>query len=478
MKMRAAKKKFLRSWQAGLLAVLFVWGGIFFCSTFVLAEKIPFAREETLAQVRDKIQVNGYHFTVADNWVTRLPADERQRLRSRHAPAYRRYRTEEIDYGPLQILPAEALPESFDWRNVDGHSYIGPMRDPQGSCGVCYAFAACAAAEGTCNVALGRYDSECLDLSEAFLAFCLDQYYEGFSGCWGSDFDYRELDALVEHGVCLEVDYPYSGEDRGCIPGAEEADRIQLAAWYRIPCGDILAIKSAIKAYGVLDAAVRVTSAFEAYHSGVFTDDNTGCSEDPCYYTETDHCIALVGWQDTGPEGDGYWILRNSWGRDWGEDGYMKIAYRSAHVACEACYLVYTGPDKIFVKYDGLCNGFLPCFSSVTAAYAAAGKDSEIKVRDGSYYCSGGVVFAQEKNLRLTGGWNETFTDEGSFTYLYGGPLQIEHGSVVVNRIILGDASVVCCKNESGSGFSPGTSTLKREFSPFHFHPGYSPLFQ
>jgi len=313
------------------------------------AEKFPFLPEDSIATLQAKIEANGYAFTVAPNWITRLPVAAREKLLSRRPPAFRAYPLRSADAGGLIILSDEALPSAFDWRDVEGRSYIGPVRN-QGNCGSCYAFGACAAAEGVYNVAMELYDENCLDLSEAFLAFCLDQYYSGYSGCAGSDYDYEELDALVERGVCLESAYPYTAVDLGCVAGSEEALRAKFTAWYRIPCGDVQAIKSALITYGVLDAAVLVTSAFQAYSGGVYTDGNTECDPDLCYYTATNHCIALVGWQDTSAAGDGYWILRNSWGPEWGEDGYMRIAYRSAHVACEACYLVY---EPLFASISG-----------------------------------------------------------------------------------------------------------------------------
>lgn len=446
-------------------------GIIFIVFSFAVAEteKIPFLADDSIAEIQAKIAANGFSFTVAPNWVTRLPRVERQKLLSRHPSLSLDYQaSDSFEAGPLVVRSEEELPDSFDWRNFQGNSYIGPVRN-QGGCGSCYAFGACAAAEGTYNVALGKFNGNCLDLSEAFLAFCLDQYYSGYSGCQGSSYDYEELDALVERGVCLETVYPYSEVDEGCISGSEEAPRAIFDGWYRISCGDIAAIKSAIITYGVLDAAVEVSSAFEAYQSGIFADSNTECGYDPCYYTSTNHCIALVGWQDTSPDGDGYWILRNSWGSDWGEDGYMRIAYRSAHVACEACYLVYSGPEitssgEIFVNYDAFCNGASPCFSTISEAYAFAGNDTEIKVRAGYYYCAGGVVFDQEKSLSLTGGWNDDYSDDASSTYIFGGPLQIMRGSVVANRLILGDATTVC-RSDKG-------------FSILHLYPGLTALFQ
>ena len=145
----------------------------------------------------------------------------------------------------------------------------------------------------------------------------------------------------------------------------------------------------------------------------------------------------------------------------------MRIAYRSAYVACEACYQVYNGseiesPGEVFVNYDGFCNGASPCFSTISDGYAFAENDTEIKVRAGYYYCEGGVVFDQEKSLSLTGGWDENYGEESSFTYLFGGPLQAQRVSVVVVRLILGNATEICRCDDPFSAFFPDQSRKPR----------------
>ncbi|MEJ2746185.1 MAG: C1 family peptidase, partial [bacterium] len=214
----------------------------------------------------------------------------------------------------------------------------------QGSCGSCYAFGAAAAAEGTYNVAEGFYDDACADFSESFIMWCLGTYgpYSShFDGCAGADYAYEELHALTVEGIIDEASYPYTMEDPGeCAHW--DVPREVFASWHRIPCGDINAIKTAIMMYGVVDAAVYAGYAFTGYTGGVYDDTYTECSGSPCSYTTTNHAIALVGWDDNPPEGGGgCWILRNSWGEGWGEDGYMRIRYNAAAVACAACYLVY-----------------------------------------------------------------------------------------------------------------------------------------
>jgi len=334
-------------------------------------EHVPqqiFEQGDTLEELRDKIEQNGYSFTVDHNWVYDMSPEEKEEFFSRHDSGLPEAIDTSEDIGPLAgHLGRKQLPSQFDWRNYNGHSYIGDIGN-QGPCGSCYAFGACAAAEGTYNVANGLYDGNCSDFSESFIIWCLGslpQYNPHFYGCSGADYSYSELTALTVEGVCSEADFPYQ---TSCCCGDHWDDpRISLDSWHRIPCGDIDAIKMAIMTYGPVDAAVLVTSAFEAYSGGIYEDSNTACDGEPCDYTTTNHAIALVGWDDNGdPGSNGYWILRNSWGSaDWGESGYMRIKYHSAVVACAACYLVYgAGEDCAWLSENPTSGSVAPAGSN------------------------------------------------------------------------------------------------------------------
>ncbi|MCF8142609.1 MAG: C1 family peptidase [Deltaproteobacteria bacterium] len=317
---------------------------------------LRFGAEDTLEQIRAKIKQNGYKFTVDHNWVFDMSPEQKKKFLSRRPPSFPRSVETVEDMGPLaEHIGQSALPSSFDWRDYNGRSYIGPVRN-QGDCGDCYAFGACAAAEGTYNWANGKYDANCADFSEAFVAFCLSDHYSGFDGCDGADYDYEELDALVDYGVCNENVYPYEDYEQPCQSSAWAAPRTTFHSWHRIKCNDIEAIKTAIMTYGVVDAAVYVGSAFEAYMGGEgpYEDTNTSCEgyypDDPCFYAITNHGVALVGWDDNN--GEGYWILRNSWGTNWGEGGYMRIKYTSANVACAVAYLTIGGGPSPTLQYS------------------------------------------------------------------------------------------------------------------------------
>ena len=305
-------------------------------------EKVPFGPFDSLAEIKAKIKENGYSFTVDHNWVYDMDPVEKEQFFSRRPSKVPPEMVTGI--GPLadNIRSADSLPTAFDWRNVNGNSYIQPVGN-QGSCGSCYSWGACAAAEGTYNVANGLYDGNCVDFSESYIIWCLgrlSEYNSHFFGCGGADYDYMELEALCNEGVTYEANFPYTQSDPGSCTHWNDPV-VQFASWHRVPCNDINAIKSAIMTYGVVDAAVYVTSAFQAYSGGIYEDSSTTCGSSPCYYTPTNHAISLVGWNDNG--GDGYWILRNSWGTSWGESGYMRISYQAARVACEVCYFVYEG---------------------------------------------------------------------------------------------------------------------------------------
>ena len=313
-----------------------------------LADFIPFTDDDSIETVRQKIAQNGYHFTVEENWISRLPRAERDAMRSRGRRAAAARANDLATAADVALPRLDSLPSRFDWRDVNGASYIGAIRN-QGSCGACYAFSAAAAAEGVYNVATHRTGDAVADFSEQYLAFCLGShgpYVQSFDGCDGADYSYSELLALTQYGIPAETAMPYTGSSPNAAAcSLSGVPLVRFASWGRAACNDIEAIKTAIATYGPVDVAVLTSYAFDVYKSGVYQDTSTSCpANDFCYNTTTDHAVTLVGWDDGDASTPGHWILRNSWGTGWGEQGYMRIAYTAARVACAAAYLTYTSP--------------------------------------------------------------------------------------------------------------------------------------
>ncbi|MFP4343692.1 MAG: C1 family peptidase [Anaerolineales bacterium] len=119
-------------------------------------------------------------------------------------------------------------------------------------------------------------------------------------------------------------------DHNGCTP-VEISDWAYVGTSSSVPATS--AIKQAIYGHGPVAAAVCVNTAFQNYGGGVST--GPGC-------TSVNHAIVLVGWDDVHQA----WILRNSWGPNWGENGYMRIGYGVSEVGYSANYTATRGaPD-------------------------------------------------------------------------------------------------------------------------------------
>ena len=222
-----------------------------------------------------------------------------------------------------------ALPEKWDWREEYDLTQI---RD-QESCGSCWAFATVAPLESIIKINTGRD----VDLSEQWLVSCNKNKWDCYGGWWAHDYHYNKEGKCGGIGAVLEIFFRYQAEDLECrnyYPHSYLLKDIDSDgySWNYISESEVPSvesIKNAIYKYGPISAGVYVSTAFRSYKSGVF---NAHVNE-----TAT-HAITLTGWNDN-LGANGVWFLRNSWGKDWGENGYMKIEYGCCNVGSWACYI-------------------------------------------------------------------------------------------------------------------------------------------
>ena len=304
------------------------------------------------------------------------------------------------------------LPHAFDLRDVDGRAFIGPVKN-QGPMGTCYAFAAVAAAESTYNVARNLYNENGVRFSESFIIWSLSPHYAGFGPYSGASYDYDELQALVDHGLPREDAFPYVISPPPDLHW--DARRTTFSSWQRIPTNDIETMKRVLRTFGAIDAAVLVDDPFYDYTDGVHSDPYTSPLYAAEFRTDTNHAIALVGWDDNADgQGHGAWILRNSWGPTWGLDGYMLIDYTSSAVATSATYLVYgdwPGEDFQLDNTSDLvaaidCSGYQPVARGIYewGGNAASINNSaliraEADVEEGAPYTHGIFLWAGAKSI-------------------------------------------------------------------------------
>ncbi|KAL3273376.1 hypothetical protein HHI36_014824 [Cryptolaemus montrouzieri] len=196
------------------------------------------------------------------------------------------------------------LPSSIDWRN---HGAVTAVKD-QGFCGACYAFSAIGGLEGQLKIVKGQL----ISLSEQNLIDCSAD--QGNSGCAGGLIT-QALDYIKKFGIRSEVDYPYFGTEADC---QHDKNKIitDITGYVNIREGSEEDLQHAIATIGPVSVSIDATFELQAYDSGILDDRF-------CTTYELNHGVLVVGY---GIEnGLQYYLVKNSWGKDWGDDGYFKI---------------------------------------------------------------------------------------------------------------------------------------------------------
>ncbi|WP_405294011.1 C1 family peptidase [Algibacter sp. Ld11] len=207
---------------------------------------------------------------------------------------------------------AFGAPTSYDLRNVGGKNFITAVKN-QGSCGSCVSFGAVATVEGTLR-RLKNNPNLNVDLSEAHLFYCHARS-EG-RNCGNGWWVTPAMNAFKSKGVTDETHYPYTSVDQNCtgLRSGWESALMKISGFKKIT--SIAQMKTWLSTKGPLTACFTVYSDFFGYRSGVYRKTAAATNRGG-------HCVTMVGYSDSGR----YWICKNSWGTNWGDNGYFKIAY-------------------------------------------------------------------------------------------------------------------------------------------------------
>lgn len=226
---------------------------------------------------------------------------------------------------PFVRRQAEFLPSEWDWRNVSGVNYV-PVVKNQGSCGSCYAFSSMGMIESRLRVATKNQLK--IDLSPQEIVSC-SAYSQGCEG----GFPYLIAGKFAQdHGVVAEECNPYTGQDTSCS-ATKKCTRMYVSKYryvggYYGACNEEL-MKMSLVQSGPLSVSFEVYSDFMHYSGGVYyhTDellqDVPPNKYDP--FELTNHAVLLVGYGTDPKTKEDYWIVKNSWGTKWGENGFFRI---------------------------------------------------------------------------------------------------------------------------------------------------------
>ncbi len=235
-------------------------------------------------------------------------------------------RFEELDrQPPPALLNTE---DYFDWRIMGG---VTPVK-AQGQCGSCWDFAATGAFESAVLIEGGIE----LDLSEQQVLSC----NTGGSDCGGGWME-DAYNLFMSYGAVDESCMPYEANDN--IPCTQEdCDPLAWMVGYEDISNNINSIKNAVT-IGPVSTTFMVYSDF---HWDCYWHEDTG---------DLNHAVLIVGWDDDMCGGQGAWIIKNSWGTDWGDDGYFYMPYGSSGIGRYTQRPLFGGVAYLtFIYPDGL----------------------------------------------------------------------------------------------------------------------------
>jgi len=226
--------------------------------------------------------------------------------------------------------------DNFDWRE---QGVVTPVRN-QGVCGDCWAFAATEDIEGSVAIASG---GKAIRLSEQQVGSCDTEMAGCNGGIMSSAYEY----VIKAGGITTEDEYPYEAAEgvmpecradfslEAAIDGADDsgdssgAQRFKITSWTQIQAEDDEELREQLRANGPMAFAINANQ-MQFYQKGI--DEAGMCLED-----QPNHAVLLVGYGQDKASGLDYWLIKNTWGTEWGEDGYYRISTENGACGIHTC---------------------------------------------------------------------------------------------------------------------------------------------
>eukprot|EP00928_Gymnodinium_smaydae_P089648 TRINITY_DN73577_c0_g1_i1.p1 TRINITY_DN73577_c0_g1~~TRINITY_DN73577_c0_g1_i1.p1 ORF type:complete len:580 (+),score=98.65 TRINITY_DN73577_c0_g1_i1:99-1838(+) len=222
---------------------------------------------------------------------------------------------------------------SFDWRHQDGRSFLTPVVE-QGDCGSCYTISTIHMLTARNRIRLG--DPSAPEFSVSFPLYC-SEYNQGCDGGYG----FLQSKWAEDVGLLPESCAPFSTGGGECqvTPGCDLGGKRYRAVNHHYVGGyyggsSESSIRQELVKNGPMVISFEPKEDFMYYKSGVYRSGPARLHQE---WEQVDHAVLLVAYGNAGEsQGGAYWTMQNSWGKDWGEEGYFRMARGGDESGCES----------------------------------------------------------------------------------------------------------------------------------------------
>jgi len=257
--------------------------------------------------------------------------------RTFHEPPYRALIQEESSGNANQEVDISDLPKQLDWRNKDGQNYVGPVTN-QGSCGSCYAVAVTDMIQSRTRILTKNRSKPTLSVQKVLSC---SEYSQGCKG----GFPFLVGKYAQDFGMSPQSTQPYVGmRDVQCkkkYPTKSRTVDYHYVGGYYGACNHKKMMRE-LHDHGPVVVGFNTEAGLWHYDEGVyeetsamsFIQEGAGRKEPwggpwkgsrlHNHWEKTTHAVLVVGWGENTKQGK-YWIVKNSWGPNWGEKGYFRI---------------------------------------------------------------------------------------------------------------------------------------------------------
>jgi cathepsin C len=317
--------------------------------------------QQSVAEALNFLQL-GWTASVYDKFTGKTPRELNRYAGVRHNRPHAQQKAQQNDADTLKhsftsflgvesrVRRASIEGDAFDWRNKDGKNWLEPVVT-QGDCGSCYTISTVHMLTARNRISSGSVSEPSFSIS--FPLYC-SEYNQGCDGGYG----FLQSKWNEDVGLVPENCLPFSQGGGSCsvVSSCNLGGKRYRASGHHYVGGyyggsDADSIRQELMEKGPVVMSFEPKEDFMYYKNGVY---QSGPNKIHQEWEQVDHAVLLVGYGVDGKQE--YWTLQNSWGNDWGEDGYFRMARGTDESGCES---IVVSADVVQENSNSVLDDFI-----------------------------------------------------------------------------------------------------------------------